>query len=153
MPPNSPISVRLPFTFADPSAGGTVPKAVCAQVGSALGKRIAWAFMLSAPERRFVVSLFRRHRQLWVYRTHQTAACGDFVIIDMSAPKPEHRRAAVVELKSRGALKTGVVGQQLRRYREVITEIAARDGVIATSLEPRLIQAMPCDLGPAALVN
>lgn len=70
-------------------------------------------FQFHCDERQFAEELLSRHTQLWLFRADQTLACGDFVVVDMSAPKPRDRRVIALELKLRGKLREG--GHQLRR--------------------------------------
>lgn len=58
-------------------------------------------YALSRPELAFVSDLMARKPNLWVYRCHQGRYCGDFAVVDMSAPWPQRRRAWLVELKTR----------------------------------------------------
>ena len=72
--------------------------------------------------------LTRRHRQFWVFRSNQRRFCGDFVVVDMSAPKPWHRPVWVVDLKHNGKLHLGGggAGVQLRNRQLAVKELAAR---------------------------
>ena len=79
-------------------------------------------FRFHCDERRFAEELLTRHTQLWLFRTDQTSACGDFVIVDMSAPRPRDRRVTAVELKLRSKLREG--GHQLRHASRVVATLS-----------------------------
>lgn len=82
-------------------------------------------FELSGPERGFVRALLTRPR-FWTWRCNQRAYCGDFVIVDMSEPRPDRRRALVVELKTRSPLRRDSPGIQMARAHQVTRELADR---------------------------
>ncbi len=82
------------------------------------------AFAMSEPEKTFARELLRRKRNLWLYRCNQKNFCGDFIIVDMSSPRPEHRPALCLELKEgRGAEPLESPGLQLRRANEALAEL------------------------------
>ena len=86
-------------------------------------------FQFRCDERRFAEDLLTRHTQLWLYRVDQTLACGDFVVVDMSAPNPRHRDVLAVELKLRSKLRTR--GHQLRnawRAGAMLSELGVAEG-------------------------
>ena len=80
-------------------------------------------FEFRCDERRFAEELLSRSTQLWLYRTDQTLGCGDFVVVDMSAPKPRDRRVTAVELKLRSKLRHG--GHQLRNAARAVDALAS----------------------------
>lgn len=79
-------------------------------------------FRFHCDERRFAEELLTRHTQLWLFRADQTLACGDFVVVDMSAPKPRDRRVTAVELKLRSKLREG--GHQLRHASRAVAMLS-----------------------------
>lgn len=79
-------------------------------------------FRFHCDERRFAEELLRRHTQLWLFRADQTLGCGDFVVVDMSAPKPRDRRVTAVELKLRSKLREG--GHQLRHASRAVAMLS-----------------------------
>ncbi|MBL8719412.1 MAG: hypothetical protein JNL79_25720 [Myxococcales bacterium] len=90
------------------------------------------AFALKADEHAFARSLLARRTQLWLFRTNQRVFSGDFVAVDMSSPRPETRRAFVLELKRGMHLRVdaGAVGVQLRNAGLVLRSLS-REGLFA----------------------
>lgn len=86
------------------------------------------AFAFKADEAEFARALLERHPRLWVYRGNQRASCGDFVVVDMSSPRPALRTAYVVELKlgARPRVGGGPVGVQLARAGEALAALPCR---------------------------
>ena len=64
-------------------------------------------FRLSPAERRFALELAEPGR-LWTWRCHQQRYCGDFAVVDMSEPRPDKRRAWLMELKGGRLLSPGL---------------------------------------------
>lgn len=107
----------------------------------ALGKRLirvhgtrragglAPRFCLSSREQRFVRTLLSVKDNLWLWRCRQDAFAGDFVVVDMSAPAPEGRSVAVLELKQ-GAAVRPTAGHQMQNVPRVLAEIADRTQAI-----------------------
>lgn len=85
--------------------------------------RVVHAFAFKSDERTFARLLLARRTQLWLYRTHQAAACGDFVVVDRSAA-PDRRRVWVIELKHARPVRLGG-GWQLRHADVVIADLVA----------------------------
>jgi hypothetical protein len=110
------------------------------------GYRLLERFDLHAPERAFVKTVLARRTNLWLFRTNQRLACGDFIAVDMSPPVPADRRAHVIELKTGEPLALGGARLQVARHREAVAEIAATTAVVAAGAEVELIY------GDAALV-
>ena len=86
------------------------------------------AFAFKADEAGFARALLDRHPRLWLFRGNQRASCGDFLIVDMSSPRPAHRTAYVVELKLGAPARVGggPVGVQLARAGEALAELPGR---------------------------
>jgi hypothetical protein len=93
------------------------------------------AFACAGAERRFAWRLLERRTNLWLFRTHQRAACGDFVIVDVSPPRVEARAALVLELKRGEPVReVGPTRLQVRNARAALLELA-RLGVIGAEAE------------------
>lgn len=130
----TPSTLRLPFW----AASRFRLEAILAS--QALGVRLAEVFALAGPELAFARALLTRRRNLWLYRTNQRRACGDFVAIDMSAPRD--RRVYALELKSDEPVRLGVGGVQLAGLASALDElrpligagdvVTARGGAAAT---------------------
>jgi hypothetical protein len=97
---------------------------------------VAHVFALHEPERAFARALLSRRTGWWVLRSHQQRSCGDFLVVDPSAPRPDGRRVWVVELKSGAPLREGGggAGIQLSRSDEAVAEL-----VSAGVLGPRVV--------------
>jgi len=97
-------------------------------------------FALSGPERVFVRALLER-RRLWTWRTDQRAGLGDFVVVDMSEPRPARRVVRVLELKSRSGLRLERRGLQMRNADRARVELGPLVGEVV-----RVAQGGPEDL-------
>ncbi len=120
-----PLVLKIPQRF---EAGGLSLDMLLSRLSIPWSK--AWSlrgrFQMSPAEKRFAQELLRRHSRLHLFRCDQRSFCGDFVVIDMSCPDPQRRRAWVIELKSNQRLKRAAGGVQLRRAAEAVlaTEMA-----------------------------
>lgn len=123
----SPFALRLPFWMAERF---DLALLLSHQDGLTNSRARRWleAFALSGPETVFARGLLARKRNLWLFRCHQRRFCGDFVVVDMSAPVDE-RTAWVIELKLGAPLRFGVGGVQLQRAPEAVAELSA-NGVL-----------------------
>jgi hypothetical protein len=83
------------------------------------------ALELSGPEREFARELLRRKSNLWLYRSNQRTACGDFLVVDMAPPRPAWRRVVVLELKAGEPLRLDAGGLQLAGHEAAIEELCA----------------------------
>ncbi len=100
------------------------------RLGRAPADQLVHAFALCPDEQAFAATVSRRKPELWLFRSHQRAFCGDFAVVDMSAPQPEQRPVWLIDLKQRGRLRTrGAPGQQLLRAPAAVDELRRR-GVI-----------------------
>jgi hypothetical protein len=97
------------------------------------GYRLLERFELAGHERAFVKTLFERRTNLWLYRANQREACGDFVVVDMSAPQPGERRVYVIELKTGAPLALGGARLQCANHAAAVAELAATGIIAATS--------------------
>ena len=79
-------------------------------------------FAMTRPEVDFARRLLRRRRNYWLYRCHQRAFCGDFIIVDMSSPWK--RRSWAIELKANTPVKVGAGGVQFSRLDAALAELA-----------------------------
>lgn len=98
-------------------------------------------FALSGPERVFVRALLER-RRLWTWRSDQKAGLGDFVVVDMSEPRPARRVTRVLELKSRRGFREGRRGLQMRnaeRARAELGWLVGDDVRVARGSGPELL--------------
>ena len=98
--------------------------------------RVVHAYALTEDERSFARHLLAFRTQVWLWRSHQQAFCGDFVLVDLSNPDPASRPAWVVDLKRGAPLRRS--GWQLRLADEALAELAA-EGVIAPEVGPRVL--------------
>lgn len=78
-------------------------------------------FGLHSHEHRFVEELLRVMPQLWVFRCDQLRSCGDFALVDMSAPLAL-RRCAVMEHKQRTRLRASR-HRQLENHQRAVDEL------------------------------
>ena len=82
-------------------------------------------------ERAFAHALLLRRTQLWLFRAHQGAACGDFLLVDLSCVDVAKRNVYVLDLKQGRAVREGgVAGWQMRHAERGVAELAAR-GIVA----------------------
>lgn len=127
----APHLLRLPFALVD--EGFHFHKLLMQELGisSREARELKASFDVSEPEKRFVRKLLRDKRNVWLYRCHQQRFCGDFVAVDMSSADLPMRPAAVIELKEREPVRTGLdpTGQQ-RNAPDAIAELVAA-GVLA----------------------
>jgi hypothetical protein len=91
------------------------------------------AYEFRNDERIFARELLTRATQMWLFRSNQRRFCGDFVVVDMSSPIAESRRAWVIDLKRGAPLKLGGggAGVQLVNAATALAEIAHRTGVLS----------------------
>ena len=90
-------------------------------------------YALKNDEKPFVRELLRRKRNLWVFRCDQRRFAGDFVVVDMSAPRPEWRWVVVLDLKQGAPLVLGGggAGVQLLNAPLAVEALATVQGIIA----------------------
>jgi hypothetical protein len=90
-------------------------------------------YVLKSDEKPFVRELLRRKRNVWVFRCDQRRFAGDFVVVDMSEPRPERRWVVVLDLKMGAPLVLGGggAGVQLTQAALAVEAVAARQGIIA----------------------
>ena len=89
-------------------------------------------FSFRNDEKDFVLALLAQKPNLWIFRCNQRHFCGDFVIVDMSSPSPEHRRVVVLDLKQGAPRKRGGggAGVQLRNAQTAVMYIAQQTRII-----------------------
>jgi hypothetical protein len=99
-------------------------------VASLLSERYA----LKSDEKPFVRELLRRKRNVWAFRCDQRRFAGDFVVVDMSEPRPERRWVVVLDLKMGAPLVLGGggAGVQLTQAQGAVEALAARQGIITS---------------------
>jgi hypothetical protein len=90
-------------------------------------------YALKSDEKPFVRELLRRKRNVWAFRCDQRRFAGDFVIVDMSEPRPARRWVVVLDLKMGAPLVLGGggAGIQLTQAQLAVEALAARQGIIA----------------------
>ncbi|WP_163999182.1 hypothetical protein [Pyxidicoccus caerfyrddinensis] len=90
-------------------------------------------YALKSDEKPFVRELLSRKRNMWVFRCDQRRFAGDFVVVDMSEPRPARRWVVVLDLKLGAPLVLGGggAGIQLTQAQQAVDALAARQGVIA----------------------
>jgi hypothetical protein len=95
--------------------------------------RAVEAFALKNDELSFARALLVRRSQLRLFRSNQRAFCGDFVVIDVSSPAVERRRAVVLDLKHGARLRVGGggAGIQLRNAELAVRDLARTTSVLA----------------------
>ncbi|PTL81043.1 hypothetical protein [Vitiosangium sp. GDMCC 1.1324] len=89
-------------------------------------------YVLKSDEKPFVRELLRRKRNVWAFRCDQRRFAGDFVVVDMSDPRPERRWVVVLDLKLGAPLVLGGggAGVQLTQAQRAVEAIAERHGII-----------------------
>lgn len=102
---------------------------------------IVSSFALKADERGFACALLRAKSNLWLYRTNQRAFSGDFIVVDVSSPTRDRRRAFVVDLKLGAPVRVGGggAGVQLRNAARVVRDIALGSGALDESAPYELV--------------
>ncbi|WP_224362777.1 hypothetical protein [Hyalangium versicolor] len=90
-------------------------------------------YALKSDEKPFVRELLGRKRNLWAFRCDQRRFAGDFVVVDMSEPRPARRYVLVLDLKMGAPLVLGGggAGVQLTQAQLAVEAVAARLGVIS----------------------
>ncbi len=89
------------------------------------GASCAWAFQLAPDELQFARALAARSTNLWIFRSHQQAACADFVLVDMSSGVLDRRRTFVVEVKLGRPVRRGV-GRQFMGVPRAVGELVGK---------------------------
>lgn len=130
------IALHLPAQQARPFASGrAIAFLIRRQLRSRRASpRLVAAFRLHPRERAFALELLRRKSNFWLFRTHQGASCGDFVVVDMSSPDKALRPVWVVELKLDEPLHegSGRVGNQLQNASSGLQRLVSRYQVADT---------------------
>lgn len=126
-------TLRLPPSLVD--QGFKLPLALARhpELSWSEGYKLLVGFTLSSRERDFATRLLRERRNWWLWRCHQQAFAGDFLLVNLSEPRREARRVVAVELKARAPLRRAL-GVQLARVEEAIVELSEA-GVIGKSPE------------------
>jgi hypothetical protein len=72
---------------------------------------------------------------MWAFRCEQRRFAGDFVVVDMSEPRPERRWVVVLDLKLGAPLVLGGggAGVQLTQAQLAVEGVAARQGILSPS--------------------
>lgn len=128
--PADPLTLRLPPWLVDRF---DLPR-VIAESGSytrSEAYRLLERFAMSGPEQAFVQTVLARRTNLWLYRCNQRAACGDFLVVDVSSPSPADRAAVAIELKAGAPLALGGARLQLTNVDAALAELIVT-GVLAS---------------------
>jgi hypothetical protein len=102
-------------------------------------------FAFKCDELEFARALLQRRTNLWLYRTSQRAFAGDFIVVDVSSPKPATRTVSFIELKTLQPVKvvesTLPTSVQLRNAPAALRELAGT-GVIEDGEEHPRVRAI-----------
>ena len=130
--PQQPLTLRLPFAMTDRHLRLEQVLAANRSRSWAQSLPLLACFALSRPEKRFAQRLLERKRNLWLFRCNQRGFCGDFIVVNMSAARPDLRLVVVIELKSGAELTFGGggAGIQFRHAQAAVDELAETTGVI-----------------------
>lgn len=86
-------------------------------------RELEYRFGLHPHERELARAIAARSPQLWLYRADQRCACGDLVVVDVSA-RAAARACAVLELKQRVPLReVSPTHVQLAGYPRALAEL------------------------------
>lgn len=98
-------------------------------------------YALKSDEKPFVRELLSRKRNLWVFRCDQRRFAGDFVVVDMSEPRPAKRHVVVLDLKmgARLVLGGGGAGVQLLNAQHAVDGVATRKTGLIPSGTPYVL--------------
>jgi hypothetical protein len=131
--PNQPLTLRLPFAMVDRHLRLEQILAADPSRSWAQSQPLVARFALTRPEKQFARRLLERKRNIWLFRCSQRGYCGDFIVVDMSAGRPELRPVVVIELKSgvRPTIGGGAASLQLRKAGAAVAELAKAGNVIA----------------------
>lgn len=90
------------------------------------------AFKLTPDEEKFARELLERATHLWLFRSNQRLFCGDFVVVDMSCPRPEGRSVVALDIKLGGMLRLGggPAARQLVNAERAADELADELGIL-----------------------
>lgn len=87
-------------------------------------KRLVASFEFKTNERAFAIELLSRKPNYWIYRTHQGALCGDFLVVDMAAAQVNAREVSVVDLKMNAPLRIkGGAGNQFVNAERAVKDL------------------------------
>lgn len=128
MPAPLPRALRLPLPAVAVPSGLTRHVVRALRPSSADLARTVWPYAFKSDERSFALALLRARTQLWLFRAHQAASCGDFLVVDLSDPSPSRRPVWALELKRGRPLRVGA-GFQGRNVAAAVGELV-RDGVV-----------------------
>jgi hypothetical protein len=121
----TPSTLRLPFWAATRFRLEQILVSQLACTWS-VGWKLREMFALGAPEVAFARALLERRRNLWLFRSNQRHFCGDFLAVDMSAPRD--RRTYALELKAGEPLRLGIGGVQFAGLAGALAELASLIG-------------------------
>lgn len=99
-------------------------------------------FAFKSDEYFFARELVMHKPNFWVFRCNQKAFCGDFLIVDMSAPKAADRALWLLDLKEGCPLHDGAgpAGAQMIRAARAVAAVHERyDAVPAAQVPTKLV--------------
>ena len=95
---------------------------------------VASAFAFKDAELAFARALTAR-TNLWLWRVHQRAFSGDFVVVDVSPPSPALRPVLVVDLKRGHRVREGRPGVQMKHAARAVA-LLAHDAIVGDEATP-----------------
>lgn len=101
-------------------------------------------FAFKSDEYFFARELVVHKPNFWVFRCNQKAFCGDFLVVDMSAPKAADRSLWLLDLKEGCPLHDGAgpAGAQMIRAARAVAAVHERyDAVLAEQVPTKLVGA------------
>lgn len=96
------------------------------------------AYAFKDAELDFARALCALRTNLWLWRAHQQRFSGDFIIVDLSPPRPEDRPALAVELKRGRRVCVGRPGIQMINAPRALG-VLARQGVVRRDAAPLFV--------------
>lgn len=153
MPLPYPRALRVPLRAASSSFALTRYIAQTLRPRNSELGTVAATYAFCNDERDFAQSLLERYTHLWLFRSRQSMACGDFLVVDVSSPRITRRRVFALELKQGRPLSHGAggAGWQLRNVEAAVSELVAA-GVV-DSRTPRVVLAGDADRVTQALTT
>lgn len=119
------------MAVTDPILTLRLPRAALERRDAVARLSVTWQsralFAFKCDELAFARALLARRTNLWLYRTSQRAFAGDFLVVDVSSPRLEARRATVIELKRGERVRHGRPSSvQLRNAPLALGELAKK---------------------------
>lgn len=87
-------------------------------------QRLVASFEFKTNERAFAIALLERKPNYWIFRTHQSSFCGDFIVVDMASTRADKREACVIDLKMNAPLRVnGGAGNQFINAEKAVKDL------------------------------